>query len=78
MDASWFLSPVLRKRCLQSIDTEEVENIAQKMLLVGWPQPIIDLLEERNKHLVTISLMSNSEISVSSGMMFRVIKSTTE
>lgn len=61
-----------------SFDREEVENIAQKMLLVGWPQPIIDLLEGRNKHLVTISLMFNSEISVSSGLMFRVIKSTTE
>lgn len=47
-----------------------VENTVERMLLVGW-------FLARNEHLVTISLLLNSEIRVNSGL-FRVMKSTTE
>lgn len=72
MNARRVLSPVLRKRCFQMRTVRDgVKNKAVSMLLVRWSLA-------RNKHLVTISLLMNSEVRVNSGLMFRVMKSTTE
>lgn len=71
MNARRVLSPGLRKRCFHMRTVRDgLENTAERMLLV-------DLSVARNKYLVTISLLINSEIRVNSGL-FRVMRSTTE